>query len=695
MKLYLIALIFLINLNNSFSQYFNWAKGYEGLGKQIGLSVCSDTIGNIYTMGSFENTIDLDPSSNSYILTSDDQTDYYISKQDSLGDFVWGKKIEVNGQYLNSTIISDSLGNLYVCGQYNNFLKADINSTDSIFINRGSVDLFIAKINQTNGDIIWLKTYGSSGFDLGRIYLKNNSEILFYGRVDVNAEFSSNDSILHLNGSNINSINLFLAKINSIGEIISLTGYLSSSMPFSLAMDNSDNIYLAGTTQGTTTIDNQTYISNASDLFICKIDITNDIKWYYKVGGMKDDYAYNIVYDNNSGLYISGKIQSNYNKFDSIDFDPSNQTKNVSFYNFDLSYLLKIDTAGNFNFVKLQESGGYHIDKILLKDTLIYTSGSMVYPNIIRGVICKFKLDGSFFDFKRLESNSFNQIYDIHFNNKGHLVMTGLFSGPTDFDFGNSVYNLTNSNNHDAFTMKMSDCIYYPDNLITGDSIICTNSASYFGVQPYNGINEYLWSTNGNITNYSNDSSQLEVYFQSDTSSFITLKIQNSCQKNTIDSLNLNFKTAINPSVISFTDHLEANQLNANYQWIDCNSLQIIQNENNRIFYPKNIGEFAVEITFEGCIDTSNCYLISTINSIDELTEVSCIISPNPSEENITIESDNTFENVSIYSEQMELIEKHNFNPPTNKIKLNLGDDLSRGIYFIKIQNSYFKILKI
>ncbi len=59
---------------------------------------------------------------------------------------------------------------------------------------------------------------------------------------------------------------------------------------------------------------------------------------------------------------------------------------------------------------------------------------------------------------------------------------------------------------------------------------------------------------------------------------------------------------------------LSANQLVAGYQWLDCdNGNQEMVGEFNQHFEATQNGQFAVEITYDGCVDTSECVLIDYV----------------------------------------------------------------------------------
>ena len=66
---------------------------------------------------------------------------------------------------------------------------------------------------------------------------------------------------------------------------------------------------------------------------------------------------------------------------------------------------------------------------------------------------------------------------------------------------------------------------------------------------------------------------------------------------------------------------ITANATGVNYQWLDCdNNYAHVNGETNQSFTPGITGNYAVEITLDGCVDTSNCFLVD-FTGIEELTQ--------------------------------------------------------------------------
>ena len=100
---------FVLKLNEGGN--FSWAKAFKGNSNIFPRSLSIDSKNNIYTTGSFEGVADFDPGSNIYNLTSTNENGF-ISKLDSAGNFVFGKKMTDQSYCLTL----DRIDNIYVGG---------------------------------------------------------------------------------------------------------------------------------------------------------------------------------------------------------------------------------------------------------------------------------------------------------------------------------------------------------------------------------------------------------------------------------------------------------------------------------------------------------------------------------------------------------------------------------------------------
>jgi len=88
----------------------------------------------------------------------------------------------------------------------------------------------------------------------------------------------------------------------------------------------------------------------------------------------------------------------------------------------------------------------------------------------------------------------------------------------------------------------------------------------------------------------------------------------------------------VNTSITISGDTLIADNNEAGYRWLDCKeNYSIIYNENSKYFTPIKSGEYAVEITQNGCKDTSLCFMIE-VTGISRQKKLNGLnVYPNPS----------------------------------------------------------------
>ena len=148
-----IYCLLLLPTANSFSQSFQWAKSMGGTDDDESNSIAVDGSGNIYTTGFFTSTADFDPGPETFNLTSTGQEDFFISKLDSSGNFIWAKSIGGTDDDESHSIVVDGSGNVYTTGGF--WGTIDFDPGDEIFnlTSAGWEDIFVYKL----GGATWVK----------------------------------------------------------------------------------------------------------------------------------------------------------------------------------------------------------------------------------------------------------------------------------------------------------------------------------------------------------------------------------------------------------------------------------------------------------------------------------------------------------------------------------------------------------
>jgi hypothetical protein len=139
--------IFISKLDSSGN--FIWAANLGGIYTDIGLSVAVDAAQNVYTTGYFDVAGDFDPGPDVFDLTSNGNSDIFISKLDSSGHFVWAKQIGNTAKDFGFSIIVDTAQNVFTAG------------VKVAFEQPADENIFFTKLNAA-GEVVWADSIGGS-----------------------------------------------------------------------------------------------------------------------------------------------------------------------------------------------------------------------------------------------------------------------------------------------------------------------------------------------------------------------------------------------------------------------------------------------------------------------------------------------------------------------------------------------------
>ncbi|MFK8037522.1 MAG: T9SS type A sorting domain-containing protein [Crocinitomicaceae bacterium] len=180
------------------------------------------------------------------------------------------------------------------------------------------------------------------------------------------------------------------------------------------------------------------------------------------------------------------------------------------------------------------------------------------------------------------------------------------------------------------------------------------------------------------------------TYTTSNNSAVYTATLSNGC-----DSIVILDLTITDPDEsITQTDgiYLISNQPGASYRWLDCdNGYTVIGGAINQLFIASSNGDYAVEVTYLGCIDTSACISVSNVG-LDDVNTTFANVYPNPVNDILTI-TFNDLDNAQF--ELMDLQGKIVISSTTviNGQKVDVSG-LESGIYFVRLTSDDNRMIK-
>jgi hypothetical protein len=326
---------FIVKLN-ALGEY-DWGIQLGGQSGQVNYpkTIALDSIGNVYTIGQFQDTIDFDPGPGIFNLISPYFYDVFVYKLDPNGNLIWAKSFGGGYHQAPSSACIDKAGNVYIQGVFEGISDFDPGINVYSLTNVDSTDIFICKLNY-NGGFVWAKSIGNNGLDLGlSIDVDSFGNVYTHGLFSGTLDFDPGPNVYNLTAVGLKDF--FICKLNSSGNFVwaKVFGSAVNERWSNMVVDNIGNVYTAGSFNGTTDFDpgpgtfNLTTIGyffvGNSDIFISKLSPSGNYLWAKQIGSVSA-FVFNrsIITDNSGNMYLTGEFGA------PVDFDTGPGTHIIS-----------------------------------------------------------------------------------------------------------------------------------------------------------------------------------------------------------------------------------------------------------------------------------------------------------------------------------------------------------------------------
>ncbi len=252
---------------------FKWAKTICSQDYAMIESIAVDRFEHIYITGHFRGINHFNIKNDSLELNTNGDSDIFISKLDTLGQFEWVKVIGGNEFEEAHSILCDNSGYIYVNGTFNGTLDFDPDTGIYNLKSKSTFNNFVAKFDNT-GQLIWAIDINTGRSfltldDLGNTYCFGT----FEGTVDFNPGVDTFEI------SSIGPYDFYISKTDNLGQFLWVKSIelLNGGLPSSITLDHDLNIITTGNFKGTCDlnpdwgIEKHTSIG-VSDQFVLKID---------------------------------------------------------------------------------------------------------------------------------------------------------------------------------------------------------------------------------------------------------------------------------------------------------------------------------------------------------------------------------------------------------------------------------------
>jgi uncharacterized delta-60 repeat protein len=240
-----------------------WNSTWGGAERDIGWGIAVDSSDNIYIIGETESF-------------GAEHADIVLVKYDGNGILKWNHSWGGANWEEGLGVAIDSSSNVYVSGDtYNDVTE--------------NSDLVLVKYDE-NGIQQWNQTWGGVGDDVSwGIVVDSSDNVYLTGYTE---SFGAGDD------------DIALVKYDRNGVLLwnRTWGGAKWDRGYGVAVDSSDNVYLAGFTES--------FGAGNIDMVLVKYDSFGAQQWYRTLGGVESDAGYGVAVDSSNNVYLAGYTYS-------------------------------------------------------------------------------------------------------------------------------------------------------------------------------------------------------------------------------------------------------------------------------------------------------------------------------------------------------------------------------------------------
>ncbi len=591
--------------------------------------LCVDSSNAIYAIGSFDDPIDLDPSSGSWVLSNNkSHSANFIAKYNSAGNLIWARKIESSRSVDLLDIEMSRNKELFVAGSFMDSLFIDSNL---IFQDSWNVDGFLLGFDE-QGNYGWNQQFSSSA--IGRMETLAADPM---GNLFSMGSFSDSldaDPSLGTDFHHTVSRDPFIVKLDS-GGIWHYTKVFASfwrSQIFEFLIDQQANFHLCGSFYNSLDVDpgpnTLLMTSDESAAFYMKAD-SSFSSIYFDVYDAEDadNYCREMSLNPQDEAVITGVL------VDSVDIDGSPDTVMLKAKGINSAWILNL---ANCNPV-IQPSVS-NLPRIYAECQI----DTIPSPSASNG--CGYQLKPIYPVSFPIDTQGVDTLLWTFDDGKGNRLIQSQIAEVKDTSKPVPQFAAPSISQRCDLAMPVAPLAY--------DSCSGTIRASTQNQFPISQNDTIVWvyeDDNGNQT----------------------------IQKQSV--IIVPFDTMVSQQALS----LQANDSIGNYQWLDCNnSFLPVNGANQQSFTPFQNGSYALELHNNTCTFRSRCFTVTGVG-LDEKGH-GFLLYPNPNE--------GVFSLINYTFDEVQLLDLNGKTLWTSKLKtgkniIDLGQ-ISQGVYVIQCSSS-------
>lgn len=319
------AFLSVFDSDGNYQETFTWGENdYDSA-----YAVAVDGSGNVYIGGNFRGTIDLDPDPVDVDPhTSNGESDIYIVKLDSTGDFAWGHTWGGGNDDWCYGLSADDAGNVYAAGKFYGNVDFDPDPVETDWHDAStSHNAFVSKFD-TNGVWQWAHDFGAAiTYDSATgVAVEDGGNHVYVCGYFIGTGIDFDPDPVDVDPHDSNGVyDVFLVKLDSSGDFQwcnTWGGTLGDDSWGGVAINTLGGVFVGGSFQGICDFDPDPVdilehtVNGEKDLYISKFDSDGEFYWVRVWGSDTYDWTSGVATNSSGEVWATGGFHN------TIDFNP-------------------------------------------------------------------------------------------------------------------------------------------------------------------------------------------------------------------------------------------------------------------------------------------------------------------------------------------------------------------------------------
>ena len=286
-----------------------WLRSFGGSKTETPLATITDVAGSAYVAGLYE-SVDF-AAGEAGQLPDPVMRGGFLLKVGADGSVIWARAQSGGSVDESFGIAVDSDQNVYVAGTY---MSGDLDAgeTGNPLPYEGDHDVLIAKYG-SGGNFLWARGFGGDGWDSAYGVVTTSADNIIVAGMFSSEELKFDDKSVHHKGPE-GTADLFLASLHSSGDTLWAASWGGDGLevPWALALDKEQNIYVAGETgdPGFEFAGQALGGAGEADAFVFKLDSAGEEVWARSFGGPSMEIVRGMAVDKKGNVLLAGEFQS-------------------------------------------------------------------------------------------------------------------------------------------------------------------------------------------------------------------------------------------------------------------------------------------------------------------------------------------------------------------------------------------------